>query len=633
MTFEDFRIEFPKIAGNVRGTGTDFRWVGELQAIAAKSKSLTLGGLFLSDAVAEYKDKQLTGNVGTGRAKKFSIGDTEFAELTARNLKIAGKNGTVNILAPSATASSLKTPDFRLDGLTGRNLRVKNANDRTTVNLDTLSARSATLKNNKASDLRAGSFALNDSPDGLDIQLKDLQADRVDADGTIITGVSAPSVDIEDRGADTRIYSDTIRVAKIAAEGAILGSLNIAGVRLTIREGRVEGTSNDIDAGNVALVKNSVIPEGGMLEAVKIVKPVFVVEPSGRYRASADMSIGGGIVGSIPLGAASAKMNVNNDRVELNDLNANVMNGQVNGNATIALNDRSDSRIVVDFSDLDLAKVAALQGGRVIPVEGRTSGKVNLTFDGTDYRTTSGTINADVIANAGSVGRGTIPVNGKIDLSATNGLFRVDLAKLNTEKSELNASGRFDLRTDDSNLDVALRSTDANEIERLVRVLGLSPEFESQFDSMKASVAGNLSFDGKVTGNLTDPAVDGRASLDSISLRGTELGSLTTDILVSPTAIDIRNGKLQERNGGNIAFAVNVPTLGADNISVQATLTNVNAGPSPRSLARRSAGTPEGFHWEDNRHGQPQRTAEPIARRGQYCNGPRNDRRPDIRQP
>src|SRR6185369_5789385 len=59
LTFEDFRIEFPKLVGNVRGTGTDFRWVGELQAIAAKSPSLTLGRLFLSDAVEELQDNEL----------------------------------------------------------------------------------------------------------------------------------------------------------------------------------------------------------------------------------------------------------------------------------------------------------------------------------------------------------------------------------------------------------------------------------------------------------------------------------------------------------------------------------------------------------------------------------------------
>jgi uncharacterized protein involved in outer membrane biogenesis len=120
---------------------------------------------------------------------------------------------------------------------------------------------------------------------------------------------------------------------------------------------------------------------------VKVAKPIFIVEPSGRYRVTADMSIGSGIVGSIPIGAAQASVNVDNNRAELNNLTAAVMDGQLNGTATIAFNSRSQSNINANFTNLDLSKLASLQGGRVIPLVGQTSGSVNLTFDGTNLRT------------------------------------------------------------------------------------------------------------------------------------------------------------------------------------------------------------------------------------------------------
>ena len=104
LTFEDFRIEFPKLAGNVRGTGTDFRWVGELEAVAARSDSLSLGGLFLSDAVAEYKDRQLTASAVNGScAEEISIAGHEFAALAARNLRFSIPNDNVNLDVESAT--------------------------------------------------------------------------------------------------------------------------------------------------------------------------------------------------------------------------------------------------------------------------------------------------------------------------------------------------------------------------------------------------------------------------------------------------------------------------------------------------------------------------------------------------
>ena len=578
LTFEDFRIDFPRIAGNVRGTGSDFRWFGELQAVAAKSESLTLGGLFLSDAVAEYKDQQLTANAANARVQKFAVDDQEFENLRARNLRFSLQNGDINLNTSNLTATSFKTGDFKLNGLEARNARIKNSKDRIEVNVDSLRAANADVDGSKIKNITADKFTFSDRPNSTDLSALNLRAEQLDANGARIRNLEAPSITLKDTPAETIIYSDKLRIARIETGGAILGSLNIAGVRLTIRQGRIEGTSKDIDAGTVTLAKNSTLADGGTLESVKIARPVFVLEPSGRYRASADMSLGGGVVGNIPLGAAQAKVAINNERVNLNELTANVMNGTVNGNATISLNSRTASSITADFANLDLAKVAALQGGRVIPIEGQTSGKVNLTLVGTDYRTTSGTINADITANAGNADRGSVPINGSINLSAANGLFNVDLARLNTQMSELNASGRFDLRNDDSNLDVTLRSTDAGEVERLVRVIGISPQIESQFDSMKAQVAGNLTFDGKITGNLTDPFVAGRASLDSLSLRGRELGSLSSDIAVLPSGIEIKNGRLQESGGGNIVFDISVPTFGANNIAVNATLTDVNAG-------------------------------------------------------
>ena len=289
------------------------------------------------------------------------------------------------------------------------------------------------------------------------------------------------------------------------------------------------------------------------------------------------MSLGGGAIGSIALGAAKAKVDINNDRVALNELAADVMDGSLAGTAVIALNNRSRSTLQGDFTNLDIGKLIALQGGSVTPIEGQTTGNVDLTFNGTELKNASGTLNANISANAGTAERGLIPVNGQVRLTATNGLFNVDQADLNTTNSKLTATGRFDLRDENSDLNVALSSTDANEIERLVRVLGITTAVE-QLDLLQATLAGNLTFDGTVSGNLYDPNVDGRASLDSLSLRGKELGNVATDIKATPLGVDLANGKLTARDGGTARFAVNIPYGGTNNTNVKATLTNVNVG-------------------------------------------------------
>lgn len=578
LTFDDFRVDFLKLVGNVRGTGTDFRWLGDLQAAAASSKSLSLGGLFLKDAFAEFKDRQLRAEVASGRTGSLKIKNNEFRDLQASDLKFSTADGTTRLTSPNAQAGSFTTEDYKLNGITGRNVRVTDKGGRTDVETDGLRSQGAEVKGSRLKNLSADRFRFTDLPTSTEVFADNLRADQLDSNGASIFGLEAPSVELRDNQAETIIFADKLRVAKISTDAANLGSLNIGGVRLTIRQGRVEGRSDDIDAGNVALNKTSTLLEGGNLENVKIARPVFILEPSGRYRVTADMSLGGGSLGSVALGAATAKVDVNNDRAAINELTADVMDGKLNGNAVIALHDRAQSQVRGSFANLDIGKLLALQSGRVIPVDGETTGRVDLSFTGTNFRNASGTLNADIAANAGSVDDGLIPISGKVNLSATNGLFNIDVANLRSANSSLDATGRFDLKDENSDLNLALRSTDASEVDRLVRVLSVSPEFVNQMDEMQVQIAGDLTFDGQVTGNFSDPNVNGRASLASISLKGKELGSVTTDLTITGVGTQLANGKLQQRDGGRAQFTVDIPSGGANNIAVAATLTEINAG-------------------------------------------------------
>jgi translocation and assembly module TamB len=579
LTFEDFRVEFPQLVGNVRGTGTDFRWVGDLQAVALKTPTMSLGGLFLSDAVADLHDKDLDLDASTGRAKTFSTGDTQFTDLATRNFKLTRKGGVTTIAAKTGNAGSLKSGDLRLNGVSGSDLKVRDTANATDVELSNLRSDSGQLKGARLRGVTAGKFALTDRGNTSDITLSGLKADRVDASGATIAGIESNAVTIRDTPAETVIFSDKNRVASLSASGATLGSLNIAGVRLTIRQGTVTGTSNDFDAGSITLAKSNALPGGGNLEAVHVAKPVFVLEPSGRYRASADMSIGGGVLGSIDLGSARADVVATNGQVALTNFSAVVMNGTASGSATIALNNSARSQVNANFQGLDLAKLLALETGRVLPLEGTATGSVDLAFNGQNLRNASGSISADIVANAGAPTESDrVPIAGRVELTASNGLFSIGRADLSSAASKLTASGQFDLANENSNLDIALNSTDAAEVARIVRVLGISDTLEQQINSAQADFAGNLAFNGRVTGNFTDPVIEGRASLDSLILHGRDVGTVSADVARTPAALDIRNGLLKDRDGGTVAFSLNAPTGGQNNTSVNATLTNVNAG-------------------------------------------------------
>lgn len=578
LTFEDFKIDAPSLSGFIRGTGTDFKWLGELQAAAAKTPIGTIGGLFIADAVAEYKEKQFRANLGRIRFDGFKDEDIVVSDIRSANVTVDSKGGITNVNVPGATASKVKTEDIELGGVTANRVRVTDRPEDVQITAENARAENGSTRDTKLRNISADTIRIKHRKGVTDVVADNAKAQQVDANGAKISDVVAGNLTVRDEGNLMTVYSDKVRVARIDTNAAVLGSLNIAGVRLTIREGVIEGTTGDIDAGDVALNKSKELPDGGKLEKVRIVKPVFVLEPSGRYRASADMSLGGGVLGSINLGAARAAVTATSDRVELKDLSAEVMDGKLDGNATIAFSARDRSVLNGTFADLDLAKLLALQGGRVVPLEGSTTGTIDLSFNGTDFKSADGMLKADITASAGSTNEGFVPVNGRVETSAVNGLFHLDVARLDTEKSQFSAMGDVDLKGDGSNLKLALASNDAREIERLLRVLDLSPELEKTIDEYQAEVTGNLTFDGTLTGNLSEPIVNGRAVVDMIALRKRQLGSLAVTVASTPTETKLTDGLLREIDGDKLEFSAEIPAFGTDNIAVRAKLDKVNTG-------------------------------------------------------
>ncbi|HVG38433.1 MAG TPA: hypothetical protein VM870_04035, partial [Pyrinomonadaceae bacterium] len=350
-------------------------------------------------------------------------------------------------------------------------------------------------------------------------------------------------------------------------------SLNIAGVRLAIFDnGRVQGSSGDINVGTITLAG------GDHVDDVRLAKPVFAVEPANRYRVSADLSLGGGVLGKMKLGKARADVVATNAQVQLNNFNAEVFNGRANGNATLALNRKAASRVAAEFADLDVGGMITLLTGRGdAAVTGATTGSIDLTFPGTDFAAATGRLTANLQGTTGDEARGgRTPITGDVALRAANGLFQIERANLRTAATELNAAGQFSL-TRDSNLQISATSTDAAELRRLVGGSGLAPEVEEKLGEYGVNLGGKFAFNGTLTGPLTAPSLSGQTSVESFLLQGRNLGALTAAIETTPNAVRIRDGRLTERDGGGVQFSLLAPLDGSDTGTIEATLDRANA--------------------------------------------------------
>jgi len=403
------------------------------------------------------------------------------------------------------------------------------------------------------------------------------QAGTITASGARVNGLTANGIDFTSReGGATNVTVDSLRVGSVAASGAQTGSLNIAGVRLAILNGRVEGSSGDINAGTITVAKTQDFA-GGQVEDVRLAHPVFVVEPSGRYRASADLSLGGGVLGQVNLGAARSAVVATNNQIQLQNFTADVMGGHAAGNATVSTQRGGSSQVAASFSDLDIGKLLSLSG-RIVPIAGKTTGNVNLSFPGTDLQAATGTVRADFNAETGDDASGRTPLNGTVALRATRGLFEIDQANLKTASSELTATGQFSFMSDQSNLQVKLNSSDASELRNIIVTSGLLTDVGDQLDAYGIELGGHLAFNGNLRGNLAKPSVDGHVELDSLGINGHDFGSLTATMNSTPDMFRITDGQLSERDGGGIKFTLDAPLAGKNNIALTATLDRANGG-------------------------------------------------------
>jgi translocation and assembly module TamB len=499
LTAGDFQLNVVQITGGVMGTGSDFRWVGELRAAAEKSYGTTITGLILRDARAEYQ------------------------------------NGVLTASAPQFVGNSLTTSTAKVqNGIQANDLRVRMEDGKTT----------GTIASAKAGKIQSGE--------------------------TTVNGVNAKGIDFKNDGNVTNVTVQQVQIGEADAFGAQTGSINIAGVRLAIHDGRIQGSTNDINAGTVKL-------KDGSIENVRINHPVFTVEPSGRYRASADLSLGGGVLGTMQLGPARAAVVATSDQLQLNNIVAEALDGRATGNATISLRKAGTSRVNANFDNFDLSGLLTMVSGRAVPVASKATGKAELTFTGTDFANATGNVNATLVG-AAPAGSDIAPLSGDLALTADHGLFQLQRANLKTAATTLTASGQFSIDQPASNLKVDLASTDASELQRLLISSGALPELEEQFRTYGIDLGGRLAFNGTLAGALKNPIVSGHAELGSLMVNQRDVGSLTANIASTAAEMRLTDGRLIQPNGGGAQFALTIPSSGTNNISIDATITRMNAG-------------------------------------------------------
>ncbi|MFN2453573.1 MAG: hypothetical protein ABR577_05075, partial [Pyrinomonadaceae bacterium] len=248
LTAGDFQLNALQLAGNVMGTGTDFRWIGDLRAAAARGPgATTIAGLILRDVTAEVRDKTITANASRASVDRLLVAGASVGGASVSGVRVRSENGTFTASASNAQAGALTASGARVNGASVSGVNVTNRDGATT-----LTAKGARLG-------------------------------AINARGARVKDTTVGNLSVVDRNGLTSVVANDVRVGGADAFGAVVGNINIAGVRLAVHDnGRIEGSSSDVNAGTVAYNSGANSNLNGRVENVRLARPVFIVEPSGR---------------------------------------------------------------------------------------------------------------------------------------------------------------------------------------------------------------------------------------------------------------------------------------------------------------------------------------------------------------
>src|ERR1043165_9973568 len=129
----DFQLDSLQIAGNVMGTGTNFRWIGELRAVAEKSYGPTLTGRILHDARAEMNDGVLTASSSQFTANGLAASGAKVNGIAASNLQVRSQNDVTTGTIASVKAGAISAQGAQVKGVTANNIQLEDRGGVTSV--------------------------------------------------------------------------------------------------------------------------------------------------------------------------------------------------------------------------------------------------------------------------------------------------------------------------------------------------------------------------------------------------------------------------------------------------------------------------------------------------------------------
>lgn len=488
--------------------------------------------------------------------------DLQGAAAFTGNINGEGKRYKIN---GALTADEMTAAGTRVRGANIESINVESDGERITFNSNGARASAVVAQGNNLTDVRTGALSGEYADGRTQTNIQQVNVARLALSQGQLSGIAVRGVRATFAEGRTQVNAQQGNIAQVALADSRVADTNLRGIEVSIQGGRTEARVQQVNASRVGI-------KDGQISGITVSQVVATVQ-GGRYQVTGGLAIKSGEVSGAQIGQTQGQLIADNNTVTLNKFNSALMGGSATGDATIQLAGNGASHVVANLTDIKTNELFSLLEVKDNPLAGRVNGQLNITFPGTKFDAVSGNITAQLTGETTQTAN-AIPVNGDVKIQAQSGTFNVEQLALNTPASHLTATGRLSAKGD-SDLQFSVTSTNAEELQTIAYSI---KDVEKSLADYKPRLAGAFDFTGRVTGKLSDPAIEGEVKASDIGLRDKAIGSLVGHVRVTPTDVAFENGTLVVAEGGTAKFNYAAPRASiATDGRLDATLDRVNA--------------------------------------------------------
>lgn len=463
---------------------------------------------------------------------------------TLKNWSALQYSASVQAHVVLAEAARVFAPDLLLKGSAAFNGNVEGEGDKYKIS-GGVTSDDLTASGNRLRGARIEDINVESNGQRVTFSSSRARASGVTLQGNQLSGVAANRISGEIKDGVTRASAQHLTVDRVGfSQGQIQGIAG-SGISAEMKEGRALMSAPQLSAARLALRE-------GQVTGISLRGATATVAKS-RYQIKGTLDVRSGVVRGTPVGPVQGELVADNNAVALNHFNASLMGGKAAGDALLATG-RGASRLTANLTGLNTSEFSKVLNINA-PLAGTINSEVRVAWPGTNFEAISGDISAHLSAQTTQTEE-VIPVNGEVAIRAQGGQLLVNQLTLATGATQLSANGKVAIKDYASDLSFSLNSTKAEELQTIAYSI---KDVKDAVAEYQPHLAGNLRFDGRVTGSLKDPSIEGDLNASNIGVRDQTVGRLTGHLRVTPKEVAFENGLLAATAGGTASFTYSAP--------------------------------------------------------------------------